>query len=109
MKIQFSLIIEKTNQRNNKITFGSRADRLLQTVALYKSGVIKKILVTSGSADLLDTKIKEADLVKVYLREIGIPDSVILIENQSRNTLENAKFSKAMEFASSQNCFQKIL
>jgi len=82
------------NERNSQIAFGFTNDRLLQTIALYKKGVINKILITGGSANLIDKEIKEADLVKDYLKVIGIPDSAVIIENQSRNTLENAKFSK---------------
>ncbi|RZL46953.1 MAG: YdcF family protein [Pedobacter sp.] len=85
------------NKRNNQVSFGFSGDRFLQAIALYKNGTINKILVTGGSANLLkDKNIKEADLVKDYLKKIGIPDSVVLIENQSRNTIENAKFSKEL-------------
>ena len=47
-----------------------------------------------GSASVLHQELKEADAVSEYLKEIGIPDSNIIIENQSRNTHENIKFSQ---------------
>ncbi len=78
------------NDRNQQISFSGSSDRLFQTLALYKSDTIKKILITSGNASLTGTGIKEADLVKVYLQKIGVPDSAIIVENQSRNTIENA-------------------
>ena len=81
------------NKRNNKIAFYSAGDRLFQAIALYKQGDIKKILLSGGNASLTDNKIKEADLAIDYLKLIGIPDSAILVENQSRNTLENARNS----------------
>ncbi|MCZ4221740.1 YdcF family protein [Pedobacter rhodius] len=81
------------NKRNHEIQFNWANDRLFQTLSLYKKGKIKKILIASGNASLLDNKIKEADLVKKFLHDICIPDSDVLIENQSRNTIENAKFS----------------
>lgn len=81
------------NTRNNEIKFGGASDRLFQAISLYKKGRIGKILLSSGSANLIDTKVKEADLATAYLKLIGIPDSAIIVENQSRNTLENAKFS----------------
>ncbi len=77
----------------NEIAFTSASDRILQAVALYKKGAIGKILISSGSADLFKNKIKEADLAAQYLRTIGIPDSAIVVENQSRNTNENIKYS----------------
>lgn len=81
------------NKRTGEVAFGSTADRFLQAISLYQKGVIKKILITSGSANLIDKEVKEADLVQKYLAELKVPDSIILIENQSRNTIENAKFS----------------
>ncbi|WP_316768769.1 YdcF family protein [Pedobacter frigiditerrae] len=81
------------NERNNKIKFGWAGDRLFQAISLYKSGGINKILVTSGSANLIDKTVKEGDLVFDYLKQIGIPEADILIENQGRNTIENASLS----------------
>lgn len=84
------------NKRTNQIAFGSSSDRLFQAIRLFKEGTIKKILLSSGSANLIDTTIKEADLTVGFLRKIGIPDSAILVERLSRNTIENAKNSLAL-------------
>ncbi|WP_293312138.1 YdcF family protein [Pedobacter sp. UBA5917] len=84
------------NKRNNEIAFSGASDRLFQTITLYKKGQIKQILLSSGSANLIDKEVKEADLAVKYLKLIGIPDSAILIENQSRNTIENARYSLAL-------------
>ncbi len=84
------------NKRNNEIAFNWAGDRLFQAIALYKKGQIKQILLSGGSANLINQKIKEADLAIQYLKLIGIPDSAILIENQSRNTIENARNSLAL-------------
>jgi uncharacterized SAM-binding protein YcdF (DUF218 family) len=65
-------------------------------IVLYKKGQIKQILLSGGSSNLIDRKIKEGDLAIQYLKLIGIPDSAILIENQSRNTIENARYSLAL-------------
>lgn len=81
------------NKYTNKIAFGSSSDRLFQAISLFKQHKIQRILLSSGNANLIDTVAKEADLTLHYLQEVGIPDSCIMIENQSRNTLENAKFS----------------
>ncbi len=84
------------NKRNDEIAFSGASDRLFQAIALYKKGIIKQILLSSGSANLIDKEVKEADLALKYLKLIGIPDSAILIENQSRNTIENARYSLAL-------------
>lgn len=98
-KYDFAIVLggfSGLNKRNNEITFSSSGDRLFQAIALYKKGTVGKILLSSGSANLIDKEVKEADLTISYLKLIGIPDSVIIVENQSRNTIENAKFSLAL-------------
>lgn len=84
------------NKRNNEIAFNWAGDRLFQAIALYKKGRIKQILLCGGNSNLIDRKIKEADLAIQYLKLIGIPDSAILIEKQSKNTIENARYSLAL-------------
>ncbi|TCO30686.1 uncharacterized SAM-binding protein YcdF (DUF218 family) [Pedobacter psychrotolerans] len=84
------------NKRINQIALGASGDRLFQALRLFKSGNIQKILISSGSANLLDTTVKEADLTLGFLKQMNIPDSAILIENRSRNTVENAKYSLAL-------------
>lgn len=84
------------DQTNDRLQFNRRADRLLQTLELYKKGIIKKIVFTGGSGIVLHPELKEGPLVKRYLLEFGIPENDILIEGESNNTHENAKFSKAV-------------
>lgn len=77
----------------NKISFNQNGDRLFQTLDLYYSGIIDKILVTTGSGLIQLPKFKEADLIKTYMLRIGVPEEDIIIENKSSNTYENAAFS----------------
>lgn len=79
-----------------RAVFFDANDRLMQALRAYKKGLIKKLMISSGSAQVLNQSMKEADAVHEYLLEIGIPDSCIIIENQSRNTLENIRFSKVI-------------
>jgi uncharacterized SAM-binding protein YcdF (DUF218 family) len=78
----------------NRAVFFDANDRLMQAIKALRQGQIKKIMISSGSASVLYQEFKEADAVYEYLKEIGIPDSSIIIENQSRNTHENILFSK---------------
>ena len=70
------------------------SDRLTTTLQLYKMGKIKRILLSGGAGKLVGRERSEAPLVRDYLLKIGIPDSAILVEDRSRNTRENALFSK---------------
>lgn len=76
--------------------YGAAADRFIQAVRLYKLGYIKKILITGGSGSIKRQQYKEADFVTLQLQEMGVPKQDILTENQSRNTHENAVYSKKL-------------
>jgi uncharacterized SAM-binding protein YcdF (DUF218 family) len=77
----------------HRINFQGSTDRLLQALDLYKRKKIQKILLTGGSGSLMEQENKEADYLKNYLLTIGIPDEDVVIEPDSRNTVENARFT----------------
>jgi len=74
-----------------RINFRRSTDRLMQTLDLYKMGIIDKIFIVGGSGLLFDQKNKESVILQDYLIRIGIPEDDILIESESRNTYENAR------------------
>lgn len=76
--------------------FGGTADRFIQTEELYHKGIIKKIIVSGGVGKLLTEKDEpvEATALQQELISSGIPASDIIIETKSRNTFENATYSK---------------
>jgi uncharacterized SAM-binding protein YcdF (DUF218 family) len=54
-----------------------------------------KLVFTGGSASRTG-KFTEADIVRAYLAQLGIPSDRIIYEAKSRNTYENAVFSKRL-------------
>ncbi|MEO8884894.1 MAG: YdcF family protein [Mucilaginibacter sp.] len=76
--------------------FNFSADRFLQGVKLLLTKKASHILITGGNGNLVPGGFREALWVKKELKEFNFPDSVVLIESNSRNTLENAKFSKKL-------------
>lgn len=78
----------------DRLQFSKGSDRILQAIQLYEDGIIDKILITSGSGSITYADIKEAPLIKRYLATLEIPEDDILIESESKNTHENALFSK---------------
>ena len=76
--------------------FNWSADRFIQALKLYTTGKVSHILITSGSGALVGPKFIEADWVKKELKTFKVPDSCVLIEDRSRNTLENAAFTKVV-------------
>lgn len=53
-------------------------------------------MFSGGSGSLTYPDHKEGIYVKKYLQNIHIPDSSVIIESESKNTYENAVFSKKM-------------
>lgn len=80
----------------DRVFFGKGADRVIHTVQLYKLGKVKKILISGGSGALSGEKIAEADQLKLVFRFCGVPDSDIILENQSRNTKESSRYTKSL-------------
>lgn len=78
---------------SERVIFRSGADRLLQAISLYETGVIKKIVISGGSGHLLYRDRTEASFIKRYLTEIGISSNDIIVENMSKNTFENARYT----------------
>jgi uncharacterized SAM-binding protein YcdF (DUF218 family) len=75
--------------------FNQSSDRFIQTALLYKKGFIKKIIASGGQNGMFsEDDFMEADFVAKNLIDLGIPAEDIWIENQSKNTIENAQFSK---------------
>jgi len=76
--------------------FNPNADRFIQGVMLYKTGKVSHILITGGNGSLNAGKFREGTWAKTQLLALNIPDSAILIESNSRNTIENARFSNVI-------------
>ena len=81
---------------DDRVYFSKGADRVVHTVQLYKLGLIDKILISGGSARIIDIGEREADQIRDVMVLMGVPDSVIMLDNQTRNTHESAVEVKSM-------------
>ncbi|MBT1695770.1 YdcF family protein [Fulvivirgaceae bacterium PWU4] len=81
---------------NDRVYFQRGADRVTHTVQLYKAGLLEKILISGGSGRLTGEPEPEANLFKKAMVMMGVPDSAIIIENETRNTYESAVQVKQM-------------
>lgn len=75
--------------------FNKGADRITHALQLYRMGKIKKILITGGQGLNPVNPQSEAELLQRFLIMAGMPESDILIENQSKNTAQNAQFTRS--------------
>jgi uncharacterized SAM-binding protein YcdF (DUF218 family) len=74
--------------------FNASSDRFIQTVKLYKQGIIKNIIVSGGNGKQDEKSFREGRWVKDELIAVGIPSTDIYVEDQSDNTAENAENTK---------------
>lgn len=76
----------------------SDASRLRVTCGadLWVQRLAPKLLLTGGIANVLQTGPPESHEMKRWALRLGIPESAILVETQSRTTYENAIHSKAV-------------
>ena len=70
------------------------AERLSAFVSLARRYPDARLVFTGGSGGLTTQDFKEADYLPTLLQEAGMGARALEIENQSRNTWENAVFSK---------------
>jgi uncharacterized SAM-binding protein YcdF (DUF218 family) len=76
--------------------FNEASDRFIQGVKLVVTKKASRILITGGNGDLLGRGSAEAPAAGMALTEMGIGKSQIMIEGRSKNTLENAAYSKTV-------------
>ena len=72
------------------------ADRILATVELARRYPNARIVFTGGSPNLFSSEAREADYAGTLLEKLGIPKGRLIMERRSRNTYENAVFTKAL-------------
>ncbi len=87
--------------RRSRSRAGSRpccrlARGLLAGAALAHKYPNARLVFTGGSADIGNKGLTEAPTARALWESLGIPANQIVLENKSRNTWENALFTKAL-------------
>jgi len=72
------------------------ADRMLAPADLARRYPKARIVFTGGTSNLIATEAREADYSAPILENLGIPKERVILERDSRNTWENAIFTKQM-------------
>ena len=72
------------------------ADRVTNALWLYRAGRVRRIIISGGSGAVLSVAHTEAQDLATVLRLAAVPQADILLEERSRNTHENAKFTKEL-------------
>jgi len=84
------------NSRHKLLAFNDGSDRLIIALELYHTNRVDKIVLSGGSGLLLKPQEKESILVKEKLLNLGVSIDDIILENESKNTHENAVFTNSV-------------
>jgi uncharacterized SAM-binding protein YcdF (DUF218 family) len=80
----------------NRVTFADAAERLTAPIALKRLYPRARLVFSGGTASLRGSAYTEAGTVQKFWREIGLDQGDVLYEDRSRNTFENAVFTKEL-------------
>lgn len=83
-------------QARDEAAIGAGNPRLGAFVALARAYPDARLVFTGGSGDLLHPGMKEAPVAREALQRIGLDTARVTFESRSRDTYENAVFSKAL-------------
>jgi uncharacterized SAM-binding protein YcdF (DUF218 family) len=80
-----------------RVVFTHAADRIVATAALARRYPNARIVLSGGNSNLIsDDSAKETDYMLSVFESLGIARERLTMERRSRNTQENAEFSKAV-------------
>jgi uncharacterized SAM-binding protein YcdF (DUF218 family) len=82
------------SKERNEVSLNSSAERLTKGLEIYKKNPRLLILFSGFSGELKPQGWSESDMAKKFFLDQGVKLDNLIFENQSRNTLENIKYSK---------------
>lgn len=88
--------IANLSNKWNQVELNDSGERLLAFQTLARQHPEAKLVFTGGSGSMMYQEYKEADIAKMLFEQQGMDISHIKFESKSRNTYENAVFSKVL-------------
>ena len=89
-----SFSLELETKERNEVLLNDSAERLTKALEIYKKNPKILILFSGYSNKLKPIGWNESDMAKKFFLEQGVKSENLILENQSRNTFENIKYSK---------------
>jgi len=87
---------ERIAAARDQVALNEAAERMTAAVALARLYPQAILVFSGGSGALIDDSAKEAETARRLWRELGVPESRMVFEDRSRNTFENALFTKKL-------------
>lgn len=89
-------IDELTTEAHDDVTLGNAAERMTATLGLMRLYPNTPVIFTGFSGRLVRGKLSESDVALRFFKETIGSTERILLENRSRNTIENARYTKEL-------------
>lgn len=89
-------ISSRLSRAHGETVVDGDAGRIFALMKLARAYPTMRVIYSGGDGSLLADETPEADYVYPLLETLGIGRERVLIENRSRNTVENAVFSKQL-------------
>jgi uncharacterized SAM-binding protein YcdF (DUF218 family) len=89
-------IASKLSRDYGEPIVGGNADRIIAMAKLARTFPNARIVYSGGDASLFGDGPRESDFVHPLLDSLGIARERVLLESRSRNTVENAAFTKEL-------------
>jgi uncharacterized SAM-binding protein YcdF (DUF218 family) len=90
-----AIAVEESAERGMP-ALNAHAARMTEFVALSRRYPRAQLLFSAGSADPFANKLTEADIARTFLAEMGVSSDRVIFEDRSRNTHENALYSRRL-------------
>jgi uncharacterized SAM-binding protein YcdF (DUF218 family) len=90
------VVDDRVQATSGQRAFNDNNERLLETFDLLRDGTARYAILSGGSATANPMRVTEAGALAAQLVAWGIVPDRLVIEDQARNTYENAVFSSAI-------------
>ena len=87
---------EAISASRDQVTLDGAAERLTEAVALSRRFPNARLVFSGGSGRLEAASLTESDVTRRLWTELGVPGDRMTFEDKSRDTWENANFTKAL-------------
>lgn len=85
-----------TSLVRGRIALNEAGERILAIAHWARTHPDTKIVFSGGSAAIIGESISEGRALERFLETLGVPAGRVIVEGDSRNTLENARFTHAL-------------
>jgi uncharacterized SAM-binding protein YcdF (DUF218 family) len=83
-------------ERHHQVALNDAAERITATLALARRYPKARVLISGGHGEMVPVHLSEGEATRSLLVADGLDPDRIMLEDRSRNTIENAVFSKEL-------------